>query len=714
MDYKYNIPGRSAMPSTGNSLTNHTTVHSTANSSRPSNSSIDSKSSSYAKSTKPSLLNAEVDTEPVETKKAINFLSIHPLNVKQIQDTLAYVPKLRKFISAPTYLLLGCILLENLIEHENEIIYTAIITEMENLERHPNIRPDQKYLFSEAKNNYNKLVEHIQSERDYLVSKYTQSPEVNKMLVKKIYDKFMNQKTYVEAITVTFRGILLSYIIQRYKLAYSEEFLNQVKTEPFLLDNKYLPEACQMFSTIFSYKIDLIEVNFQTTGKERVDRFEIYPNPSSKEYVFSTVIFNVVEKTRRYKALGYPVEMPKKIDGSNQMVMEPESKSKKSDSSFMQTESPNKMAIEDNRMEEIKHPGPEIPGRSKNLASHSMETAGTEVCNVCSVPVDKLDVFTNKYCGHRICVYCLKDSELRYTSECFMRVCRSKMDAGSLLAFVRNYEERAQKEQLNRSTAPSDSKMMSEQDSGNKQLLEECDACGKMKNNKNYFTNSCGHRYCLDCIQKRIDFTSRFCAERNCPKKLDSEVLRRFMGKDMDIETVSLKLVCGRCRKENDVVMQGTGTVKPDYVKCVKCGSLSCVKHGDLIEKCLCFCDTCLKLLELNIKTMVKACNRCRKQFCAVCGEKKAGFQTCDCICELCLDKKSHRRNKLCDSCSKGQTQCPFCLDQLDEQNEYVQTCGHKICINCRWDICEEFLSKKPGSGPSCPVCVRLVSKRQI
>ncbi len=84
-------------------------------------------------------LNPEIDTEPAETKNGLNFLSVNPVLTSRIREALAYVPTFRKFELAPSYLLFGCILLENLIEHENVTIYQKIVTEMGNLEEHPNL-----------------------------------------------------------------------------------------------------------------------------------------------------------------------------------------------------------------------------------------------------------------------------------------------------------------------------------------------------------------------------------------------------------------------------------------------------------------------------------------------------------------------------------------------------------------------------------------------
>lgn len=138
---------------------------------------------------------------------------------------------------------------------------------------------------------------------------------------------------------------------------------------------------------------------------------------------------------------------------------------------------------------------------------------------------------------------------------------------------------------------------------------------------------------------------------------------------------------------------------KPDSFNGGSGKTLSSVKHRDNMTKCASVCDKCLNPLQFSLKTMTKQCEKCDKESCRTCGEKTPGRKCCECVCPICLNKKSRKTNKLCDACQVRPMICLLCGDLLDGSNEVKQACGHKICFTCKQF---DYECEKP---PSCLIC---------
>ena len=78
---------------------------------------------------------------------------------------------------------------------------------------------------------------------------------------------------------------------------------------------------------------------------------------------------------------------------------------------------------------------PETKNEKNMTDPYSDELMGMATCDTCMAPVNNIDVFENKLCGHKTCIYCLQDIEFKLTPLCILRKCSKALDHNSLNIF---------------------------------------------------------------------------------------------------------------------------------------------------------------------------------------------------------------------------------------------------------------------------------------
>lgn len=649
--------------------------------------------------------NIEIDLEPIEIKKGVDLKKTHPDFIVRLLGGFSSIPTMRKLISAPNYLVFGCILLESIIESSNTLISKTVVQAIDYLYAHQHVDVDQKFMYLEAKKNYTQIIEWVESQRDFL-TKINQPDMSKKQFLKKIYEKISSQVIYKSALVVTIRAVFICYIINCPTACSNQLFIDQMLSESFSFDDEYLEDACQLFSDCFGYKVDFLEIDVRTTGRETLKKSHFLPKTTDNEYSLSCGIVRALEKSRKYVAVGYsmsPTAPVKRAEPTKSIEKTSGTDSK----AVTATTAPIK--TNENKLENSNGKKNSDGSKSIELTEKTSELLIT--CDICGAPVNKLDVFENRFCNHKFCIYCIKDSGLKVVTLCLRNKCSFPMDPVEIRKFVNDTDERAHQQENGKPSVPEEIKAQSRDTrAGTKQdNTKTCDACSEKKAKEVVFFNHCGHFYCTDCIHSKIDAKQKYCLAPKCAKLLDSEEISRFIGRQLAEEMMIVKITCRNCFRTNELHYQKT--VKPEYYKCNKCNSMSCVKHNDLMSKCQCFCQVCLSALELNVKTLIKTCLRCKKHVCAACGEVKATTQMCDCLCGLCLEKKQERKTAFCDTCLSQPFYCPLCLETIDEPNEYVQTCGHKICIKCHQESHEKG-AEEQSTLLSCVICSKVNTKK--
>ena len=742
-------------------------------------------------SSKNSLHDVVIDTEPVETSKALGFSSIHSSTLPMFKTGLSNLPNIRRFSkksgSTPIYLVLGCILLENIIEVENALVYDEMKDALNYLQQHAEVKDVRKIAYLQAEKEFNSIIAQIQSQRLAKTTSFkANSTSENKKLIKFLYEEILASSANLQTIATTTRAVFVSCILQDQSVG-SKDFRDQLWNEPFILYDTHLKSICQLFSTTFSFKVDLIEINTESFMKEKFKKMEIYPHSSSKDFIFQVALLNIVGKERNFRAFGYPaIAQPKPVFQPNPM-QEAESNAKiipngqsqytskadaniskgqfnnDSDKKIMDQSIPstdtsekglenqkkitdplakyavdplakyavdplakytvdpdkktyepiqkpneiNPKTTEPQQQTKGVEPGTQSPTKtikdSKKVETPKKEDETALItCSLCLAPVRKCDVFENKTCHHRYCIYCLQEMDIKFFTMCYLKKCISTLDPLAIKKFVNDYEQQKKNENFENGTS---------QKSGEKKDQIEyktCNNCRLQRDQSKMFENTCGHRFCNYCMQSKIDERSRFCPVMTCPKYFDTKKLGLYMEQLVRDSMTSMKINCKSCKDQSELQYQKGA--KPDYFKCSKCSTVTCLRHHDLMVNCNCSCDKCLSTFELNIKTMIKSCRKCgKRQLCAVCRDLDVDPRGCSCVCKNCLGKKSNKADRFCEKCLDQQTQCVECNDVLDECNEVFQPCGHKICITCQQMAFERDPKAK---SYSCSLCNILGSKR--
>ena len=620
------------------------------------------------------------------------------------------------------YLVLGCVLVENIITNDKSNIHEGITEALRALKNSYdyNISVEQKMAYLEAEGDFTSIILTIQQRKASLTR---EDPSLNiKNTIKHFYEGYISNPRHAKTIIIATRGVLLNYLLKSSERS-DESLKYQLLNDKDWVSDIYLKDMCQLFAVVFDYKINFLEVQ---SASGSMGKTECYPKTGSNSFSFVITILRVRDKEQDYKAFAYPVSqsaIKKSILQqevvSNEKATEQVNKRQQEDLAPSSTEaniedystSPLKQSIsqyEDHKpCEQTITTDKQIP--TTIATQYEEELAG---CSVCQAPLKKSELFVNRVCGDRYCIYCIEDNYV-FSTLCLNRSCFTSLDTEGIQIFIsikrsENVEVQQQQPQQQPSTTNTTPKKEVLKESPPKQQTDyiNCNACFCHNDKSKMFENSCGHFYCTNCIQRNIEFGRKFCFAAACTKYLDSSALNDFFDKLITDDMRVMIVVCKACSTENQFEYQKTS--KPDYFKCGGCTLVSCLKHEDVMSKCLCYCDTCLHSLEFNLNNFSKSCRKCHKGYCSVCGEKRTAVgDICKCVCLFCFGKKANESDKICSACLNKPACCPNCNDVLDSYNEYAQICGHVICLTCeRLQIQEQDIVKK--ADYSCLICATL------
>lgn len=665
----------------------------------------------------------EADLEPIATHLGLKLNAIdqraHPL----FKKNLDYLPLIRRFSdkskSVSIYMIFGCILVENIIEHENEELYFQMTDAFKYLLLQKEITEEQRRIFNHVEGDFLLLISSIQKERQSFHHVLDSSVKKDK-LYKYLYS-IVNVR-WLMILTLAAKAVFAAFAM-KHPLMVPKEISDELKKETVFVHDVYIREFCQLFALMFSFKIDLFDINTETYGREKIHKTEIYPDPYTRDFIFHIAILNVIGKGGDFKAFGYPrtdlsksenlfdnyqlpqVDLQAYIDVESPVITE-QQKHIFSNGEQMQEKDSNH--INGETIDPImKLSNQEIPKPPENNTSNKEDLSKQEenpskqegnsqveqdlelvTCSMCQVPIRRPDAYTNLDCNHNYCIYCMQEETVHDVRICLVRGCSRPTNCQEMKKFIHDHNDKQIEEIYSPSgkaiKISSPVKTAEEQKILEEPLLKACNLCKNLKYKSEMFENTCGHTFCPNCIQTGADHLTK-CLQFACQKNLDSKRLMAFIEKLNKDHLLTMKIYCRECQEE--IVFHYQKGAKPDYFKCT-CKTITCLKHNDMMSKCLCLCDKCLSSFELNIKTMIKACRKCESsRFCALCGNQSVNGRGCDCVCKSCLSKKTDKEERLCKKCLSDQTDCAECHDLLDEMSEFLQICGHKICIPCQQQI---------------------------
>ena len=661
----------------------------------------------------------DLDLEPINTREVLP--SFFGYNNSKNEDQLADVPNLRRFCSKSTktsvHLVLGCALFEKIIENDkSSLIQTEIIESLRYLQTHRNIPNERQIAYQNAENDFEAIMKFIKR-CEYLALSYDTNKAAK--IKKQFYQEVKKEVYYPRTIATSTRAVFLAYMLKS-SSKISQNFKDNLWNEPYIFDDFYLREICQLFVAIFSFKVDLLEINLST---KKISKYELEPYSKMSKSLTDIVLiyaFPFIGQCE-YKALCFPEKQTFTANSQSQGTQGSESNYKmqkydngRSDfSPSMNEEIQRKLYGTDTNQSKIptfKTTDPLISTVSNGANTKTNDELELVECTLCGGPLRRSDVFENKGCYHRYCIYCIQEMDYVDRVLCPLKGCSKPLIASEIRIFVKIFydrqksiEEAAEKTPIKTQsplkTSPK-TELTKEQISSVKVEQMQCVSCKRKVDASKIFENHCGHGYCIECTQAVVESNNRWCFLSSCPNKVDLAKMTSFLTNLFTDDMKIMQLSCKSCN--NETQFQYQKTCKPDYYKCSNCKHISCVKHDDLMVKCLCYCEKCLNSLEYNLKTMGKSCQKCGKGYCTLCGENTTERRRCDCICPICLNKKTRKTDILCESCLTNPTTCPDCYDVMDEYTEVKLPCGHKVCITCKQ------LSYEPKSPAlACKVCLK-------
>lgn len=667
----------------------------------------------------------EIDVETVERDVILKIIPHSRADLESVFEWRRINLKITP--DAAPYLALGCILLDDLIQNKKSLFQKRVPQALKYLTNREAVKQNFRRAFETAVGEFEKLVEEIRLEREYRESVEESQLVAIQATSFQTYNG-LNQGKNAKTLILSVQALLLRFIMENSISNVDKGFLQCVRNTLYFLDSKYLRIACLMFAAICSYKISFFDY---TSSDKNPYKAEFYSDPKTKEFSAQAFVLSIPEtKGSTMIAIGYPVTDSMagyKLQG-NYLSEKGSMNGKKEIKIKIE---PKEEALSED-IEDVQSVSSDFSIDEDYLQmKQKMEEEKTlEMCDMCKASLNLSYLFYNRYCKHNICVDCLNDLGLRSKGFCPVGPCTSRMSFTEMSEFLKRFQKRKAREE-----EPKKTKILLKENSydshGNRsdksfvngaqvlsrkpslkdqpkaiskngnsafkpvnsnheksalgQLLGRCYNCSQRKEETQLFMNLCGHRFCISCLQNKSMLKSASCPVRECPHPFDYEGMNLFMdplvAKEEELEFTSEKLTCQNCQETKEFEFQKS--TKPVYYKCENCRVVSCIKHKNVMSKCQCYCEKCLTEIEYSAKTLVKWCKTCHKGVCTMCGEEKTSKELCKCVCAICFDNNPDPHNRICQPCSTHGKYCQICMDILDEMNEYLLECGHRICITC-------------------------------
>ena len=245
-----------------------------------------------------------VDLDANSTSNAVIFALGQQTCDISTQKVLNVIPTMRRFKAEPSpiFLVLGCALLENLIQYENESIKVEITSSLKLLQSHPLIAYEQQTMFKQIETDYESLIAYI--EKGVETNLAQSNPRVKIVLIRKIYEGILAKSVHAATVSAIARAVIIAHVLNNLNSAEKKfcelETLPQISNSP----DDHLDKICQLFADKFSFRINLIDIDYTYPGKEVTQRHEFYP--TSGNFAFDAAILSIFGKKMKLKGLSYP------------------------------------------------------------------------------------------------------------------------------------------------------------------------------------------------------------------------------------------------------------------------------------------------------------------------------------------------------------------------------------------------------------------------
>ena len=360
----------------------------------------------------------------------------------------------------------------------------------------------------------------------------------------------------------------------------------------------------------------------------------------------------------------------------------------------------------------------------QKMPSGSQESAKQQcrICSICHLEIVDNLVFTNEYCRHNYCLYCVQEAGEPNVSLCYLKVCPARLDRHELKRFLQNCSKIEGNKPTSLNVVPDEGSIINQpqnfpnfsdrntmmQDSmrlnssttlssarlnnGTKLSTERsvCNMCSyEVSDEKNpcYVNKSCGHSFCAAWLKGNAPIFNGNCFVPRCYQELHFNKFREFL---MQNNINNIKIKCDICSKSQEVA-KSFANFKCNHKICLGCTeklrSNWCPKMGCnevLNEEELSHFKESLILQEenKNLSKTVVTCKLCHNQaeiFSSA--SSKSDYWKCQkCSTTHCFQHEGLMSSCLCN--------CPECLSNLSDnssmQSKYCAKCSMSYCMKCR------------------------------
>ena len=342
-------------------------------------------------------------------------------------------------------------------------------------------------------------------------------------------------------------------------------------------------------------------------------------------------------------------------------------------------------------------------------------------CSICHLEIVDTLVFTNEYCRHNYCLYCLQEAGEPNVSLCYLKVCPARLDRHELKRFLQScakiegnkptslnvvpdegsiinqpqnfptFSDRNTMMQdstrLNSSTNLSSARINSSTSRLDRSVCNMCPYEVGDEKNPSFVNKSCGHSFCASWLKGNAPIFSGNCFVPRCPQEIHFDKFREFLVQN---NITNIKIRCDICSKSQEVA-KSFANYKCNHKICLGCTeklrSNWCPKMGCnevLNEEELSNFKESLILQEEN-KNLSKTVVTCK-----ICHDQAEIFSSASSKsdywkCQKCSATHCFQHGGLMSSCM---CHCPECLSTLSDnsstQSKYCAKCSITYCMKCK------------------------------
>jgi len=479
------------------------------------------------------------------------------------------------------------------------------------------------------------------------------------------------------------------------------------------IEDLYSKDILDIFISATDFKIVVVNVRL---GKMK----ENISNPNGK---YEGYILDYASPTKDLKAILY-----KESDFPPQPFSEQESILSRKERPINKMPSQSEMVGNGSQ-----HPGYPSLSQARELTEvsqpqdHSRQKC--KECSICHIEIMDNLIFTNEFCRHNYCLYCIQEAGEPNVSLCYLKICPARLDKHELKRFIQtcakldggekptslnmvpeegsiinqpqnfpNFSDRntmmLDSQRLNSSTNLSSSRMntsgkLSTVGDLQRERMNTCSMCTMELSEKNpcFVNKACNHAFCAAWLKANNPVFSGSCFMSRCYQEFNFDQFRDFLVQN---NITNIKIRCDICSVANDVAKSFVNS-RCNHKICLNCTeklrSTWCPKSNCremLNEERLSTFRESLILQEENkhLSKMVVTCKLCRDQAEIYSSDKsKSDYWKCQkCSATHCMKHDDLMSNCFCN--------CPGCLSNLIEdrsiQSQYCGKCIISYCMKCK------------------------------